>query len=117
MLFGLRHDAVVGGDGKQNEVDAVSAGEHIFDKSLMSGHVDDARGSAIRQVEVGETQVDGDAALFFFFEPVGVLAREGFDQAGLAVIDMAGGADDVGHAKNFKLKIQNYQIILGRSLV
>ncbi len=117
MFFGLRHHAVVGGDGEQDEVNAMSAGEHILDEALVAGHVDDTHGSAVRQVEVGETQIDGDAALFFFFEPVGVLAGEGFDQAGFAVVDMAGGADDIGHAKNFKLKIQNYQIILGRSLV
>ncbi len=55
------------------------------------------------KIEVGKTQIDGDAALFFFLEPVGVLARQRFDQAGFPVIDMAGGADDVGHAKNFKL--------------
>ena len=97
MLFGLRHDAVVGGDGEEHEIDAVGAGEHVLDKALVAGHVDDARRSAVGQIEMGETEIDGDAALFFFFEPVGVVAGERFDQAGFAVVDMAGGADDVRH--------------------
>ena len=57
MLFGLRHNAVVGGDGKQHEIDAVRAGEHILDKALVAGHVDDARRSTVRQIEMGETAV------------------------------------------------------------
>ena len=100
MFFGLRHDAVVGGDGEQHEIDAVRAGEHVLDKSLVAGHVDDARRSTVGQIEMSKTEIDGDAALFFFLEPVGVGAGERFDQAGFTVIDVAGGADDVGHDEN-----------------
>ena len=105
MLFGLRHDAVVGGDGEQHEIDAVGAGEHVLDEALVAGHVDDARRSAVGQIEMGEAEIDGDAALFFFLEPVGVGAGERFDQAGFTVIDVAGGADDVRH--DDELKIEN----------
>src|ERR1051325_1495434 len=95
MLLGLRHDAVVRGDGEEYEVDAVRPGEHVADETLVSGDVDDSRLRAVGEVEMGEAQIDRYAALFFFLQPVGVLARQRLDQARLAVVDMAGGADDV----------------------
>ena len=48
VLLGLRHHAVVGGDGEQHEVDAVRAGEHVADEALVAGHVDDADARAVR---------------------------------------------------------------------
>src|SRR5213595_1778456 len=44
-----------------------------------------------RGVPAGEESPRRAAAFLFFFEPVGVRAGERFDQAGFAVIDMAGG--------------------------
>ena len=43
---------------------------------------------------MGEAEVDGDAAALLFFQAVGVDAGQRFDQRGLAVVDVAGGADD-----------------------
>ncbi len=94
MLLGLRHHAVVGGDGEEHEVDAVGAGEHVADEALVAGDVDDAGAGAVGEGEVGEAEIDRDAALLFFLEAVGVLAGQGFDERGFAVIDVAGGADD-----------------------
>ena len=94
MLLGLRHHAVVGCDGEQHEIDAVRAGEHVADEALVAGDVDDTGAGAVGQREVGEAEVDRNPALLFFFEAVGVLAGERLDERGLAVIDMAGGADD-----------------------
>ena len=55
---------------------------------------------------MGEPQVDGDAAALFFFQAVGVDAGERFDQGGLAVVDVAGGADDdVLHAACYSVKV------------
>jgi len=85
----------------------MGSGEHVLDKPLMAGDVDDAELRAVGQCEVREAQVDGDTALFFFLEPVGVLAGERFDQTGFTVIDMAGGADDVGLLEcSSKFKVQ-----------
>ena len=75
MFFGLGHDAVVGGHGEKDEIDAVGAGEHVFDEALVARHIDDARRSAVRQIEVGKSQIDRDAAFLLFLEPVGVLCR------------------------------------------
>ena len=47
-----------------------------------------------RDRQIGEAEIDGDAARFFLLQPVAIDAGQGFDQRGLAVIDMAGGADD-----------------------
>ena len=54
MLFGLRHDAVVGGDGEQHQVDAMGARQHVFDETLVARNIDDARRSPVRQIEMGE---------------------------------------------------------------
>ena len=40
-----------------------------------------------------KTQVDGDSPPLLLFEPVGVNSRQGFDQKGLAMIDMSTGTD------------------------
>ena len=48
---------------------------------------------------MGEAELDGDPALLLLLEPVGVDAGQRPDERGLAVVDVAGGADDqVAHA-------------------
>ena len=44
-------------------------------------------------LRVRETEVDRDAAFLLLGEPVGVDARQGFDQSGLAVVDVARGPE------------------------
>ena len=94
MFLALRHHAVVGRDREQHQVDAVRAGQHIADKTLVAGDVDHARASAVGKREVGEAQVDRNPAFLLFLEAVGVLAGERPDQRRFAVIDMARRADD-----------------------
>jgi len=94
MLLALRHHTVVGRDREEHEIDPVRAGQHVADKALMSGHIDHAGAAAVGQVEVGEAQIDRDAALFLFLQAIGVVPGERLDQRGLAVIDMTRGADD-----------------------
>src|SRR5690606_4864593 len=94
VLDGLRHDAVVGGDYEQGEVDAAYAGQHVAHESLMAGNVDEADQTRPRHVDVGETEVDRDAAAFLFRQPIGVDAGQRLHQQGFAVVDMACGSDD-----------------------
>ena len=54
------------------------------------------RTRAVRRRHVGEAEVDGDAAGLLLLQPVGVDAGQRPDQRGLAVVDVAGGADDHG---------------------
>ena len=63
-------------------------------KRSWPGHVHHARPDTARQIEVGEPELDRDAALLFLLEAVGVLAGERFDEARLPVIDVSGRADD-----------------------
>ena len=60
----------------------------------MAGDIDDAGDRAVGQSKGGKAEVDGDAPGLLLLEAVGVGAGEGLDQRGLAVVDVAGGADD-----------------------
>src|SRR5262245_22251590 len=97
VLFGLGHDAVIGGNGKKNQIDAVGAGEHIFDEPLVPRDIDNPRLRAVGKIEVGKSQINRNAALLFFLEPVRILSGQRFDQADVPVMDVASGAYDVGH--------------------
>ena len=77
----------------EREVDAAGAGEHVVHEPLVAGHVDEAD-HAVAGRHVGEAEVDGDAAGLLLLQPVGVDAGQRPHQAGLAVVDVAGGADD-----------------------
>ena len=80
------------------KVDAAAAGQHIFDEFLMAGHVYDAGLGTVVPVQMGKTQLNGDAPLFLLLEPVGINARQGLDQKGFTVVHVTGGADnDVFH--------------------
>ena len=94
MLHGLGHHAVVCGDDQHGKVNAAGTGEHIFDEFFMAGHIHDADLGAVGPVQMGKAQLNGDAPLFFFLQPVGVDAGEGLDQQGFAVVNVTGGADD-----------------------
>ena len=94
MLHRLGHEALVGGYHQHGKVNASRAGQHVFDKFFVARHVYDACLGAIVKIQVGKTQLDGNAPLLFLHQPVGVDAGEGFDQQGLAVVHMTGGADD-----------------------
>ncbi len=57
-------------------------------------YIDDPEAVPAGKIQVGKTKLNGDAALFFFLKPVGFYTGEGSDQTGLAMINMAGGAED-----------------------
>ena len=75
MLAGLRHDAIVGRDDQQDEIDTAGTGQHVVDEFLVAGHVDEPKHSAVRRRQIGEAEVDGDAARLFFLEAIGVDRR------------------------------------------
>ena len=93
VLARLRHHRLVGGHDEHHEVDAADAGEHVLDEALVAGHVDE-REVDVADRQVREAEIDRDAARLFFLQPVGIGAGQRLDQRGLAVIDVAGGADD-----------------------
>ena len=100
VLDGLRLDAFIGRDHEQDEIDAADPREHVAHEALVSGDIDEAETQVFAarrfQIEVRKSNVDGDAAALLFFETIGIDAGERFDQRGLAVVDVTGGADDDG---------------------
>jgi len=92
-LAGLGLDGFVRGDYQEDQVDSAAPASMLVTKPLVSGDVDKAEPYA-GFFQEGETKIDGDAAALFFFEAVGMRAGQGLNEGGLAVVDMAGGADD-----------------------
>src|SRR5262249_8808830 len=97
MLDGLRHHALVRGHDQEHSVEAVDAGQHVANEAGVAGNVDYADQATTRQGQVGEAEVDRHTAPLLLFETVGVDPRESLDQRRLAVVDVAGRADDVAH--------------------
>ncbi len=96
MLQGLGHHAVIGGHHQQGMVNAHGPCGHRVHKFFMAGHIDDAQHIAIGQRGVGVAQLDRDAARLFFLQAVRLHAGERAHQRGLAMVDVACGADDHG---------------------
>src|SRR5690606_12600492 len=94
VLAGLGHDALIGGDDEQDDVDAGGAREHVADEGFVARDVDDGELLPGREAQAGEAEVDGDATALLLDEAVGVDAGEGADERGLAVVDVAGRAED-----------------------
>ena len=89
VLPGLGHDRFVCGNHEEHHVDAPGPCHHMFHEPLMAGHVDDADEQIIAEAVVGEAELDRDAPLLLFFEPVAVDSGEGLDEGGFSVIDVA----------------------------
>ena len=102
VLLRLRHHAVIGGYLEDHQIDPMRSGQHVADEALVPGHIDDSRARRIRQREVREAEIDRDAALLLFLEPVGVLTGQRLDQSGLSVIDMTGCPDDRGRTDGLR---------------
>ncbi len=93
VLAGLRLDPLVGGDDEQHHADAAEPGEGVVQEPLVTWHVHEADLKVLDQ-QMGEADVDRDAAPLLFLPAIAVDAGQGLDEPGLAVVDVAGGADD-----------------------
>ena len=94
VLGGLRHRAFVGGHAEHRHVDAAGGGDHRAQEALVAGNVDHAGGADPGQIEVRVPGFQRDAAALLLGQPIGVDPGERLHQRRLAVIDVAGGADD-----------------------
>src|SRR5262249_28147118 len=97
VLDGLRHHAFIGGHHEQYGVQAVDARQHVADEAGMARDVDDADQAPAGQGQVGEAEVDGHAPPLLLIQAVGIDPGQSLDQRRLAMVDVAGGADDVAH--------------------
>ena len=94
VLPGLGHDPLVRGYHQQHQVHAADSGDHGPDETLVAGDVNDPEAQVPRQFQVGEAELDGNAARLLLLQAVRVDAGQRLHQRGLAVIDMPGGAEN-----------------------
>ena len=94
MLAGLRHDSLVGGHDQENEVDPGHPRHHVMDELFVARNIDDPDGGHAGQIQIGETELDGDAPFLLLFQPIRLDTGKHPDKTGLAVIHMTGGAED-----------------------
>jgi len=104
VLAGLDGDALVGGHDQEGGVDVAGPGGHGLDELLMARDVDKDDLLRVGEiVEEDEAEFDGHAPGLLFGQGVGVGPGQGLDQGALAVVDVAGRADDdvveVGHGQ------------------
>ena len=99
MLDRLRHDAVVGGDDQDRQVDARYAGDHVADELLVAGHIDDPRAEVPAEEARGEAEFDGEAALHLLLQAAGHAPGEHLDQARLAVVHVPRRAEHHDHLR------------------
>lgn len=88
LLAGLWHHPITQCRHQQYRIDSAGAGEHCVHETLVARHIDETK-----RIGSGISKVDGDAT-FFLCQPIGVDTGDRFRQCGLAVVSMAGGADD-----------------------
>ncbi len=96
MFARLRHHTVVGGDHQQRKVDAARAGRHRVHEFFVPRYIDQAKHIAVVEWRIGVAEFDRNATRLLFLEPVGIHASQRAHQGSLAMIDMAGRADDHG---------------------
>src|SRR5262245_8997636 len=106
MLLGLRHDAFVGRDHEQRNVDSGRTRQHVFDEALVSRDVDDARLKAAGEIDGCEAEIDRDPATLFLLPTVGVDSGQCLDEGSLAMVDVARGTDyEATHAPRSQMSI------------
>ncbi len=93
VLPGLRLHPFVGGDHQQHDPDAAQPGQRIVQEPLVARYVDEAD-LEVAFLEMGEADVDGDAAVLLLAPAVAVDTGKRLDERCLAVVDVAGSADD-----------------------
>ena len=94
VLASLRHDAIVGGDHEEHQVDSRGAGDHVLDQPFVPGDIDDTHPQTVLQRQGRKTQVDRQPPAFFFRKPVGIDAGQTLDHAAFSMVYMPGRTDD-----------------------
>jgi hypothetical protein len=88
VFSGLGHDALIASNNEKSSVDAADTSQHVFDKILVTWHINDTDSLTTWQGQPGEAQVDGHLAFFFFPETIWINPCQGVNQSRLAVIYM-----------------------------
>ena len=94
VLLRLRPPPLVGRDDEQHEGDRSDPGEHRADEPLVPRDVDEPELASRGERAPRVPELDRQTPALLLVETIGVHPGQPPDQAGLAVIDMAGGRDD-----------------------
>ena len=94
MLVCLRLGTLVAGHDEQREINSARAGHHVANEPLVPRNVDERQACQVRVSFIRKPEIDGDSSRLLFFQPIRVYAGQRFDERRLAVVDMAGRADD-----------------------
>ena len=73
MLARLGHDALVGGDDEQGQVNAADSGQHVFDEVAVAGYVHNPDFLLVQR-QPGEAEVNSHLARLLLGQAVGVNA-------------------------------------------
>jgi hypothetical protein len=92
VLARLRLHALVGGHHQKRRVETAEPGERVVQEPFVTGDVDEGD-PGVAVIEVREAEIDGDPARLLLGPAIAVDAGERPNQAGLAVVDVAGRAD------------------------
>ena len=76
MFFCLWHYTIVSCNHQQGEINGSYPGQHVIDEPDVAGHIDKAKTATGFCIRVGEAQVNRQATLLLFLQPVGVNARK-----------------------------------------
>ena len=90
----LWHDSFIRCNYQKYQVHSDNSGNHIVDKFLMSGYIDDPRAVSARQIKIGKPQIDRNSSALFFFPAVCISSGQCFDQCRLTMINMSGRSDN-----------------------
>jgi hypothetical protein len=95
VLLGLRLPSLDRVHDEEAGIDGADAGEHVLEEPDVTGDVDEPELSPAGERRPCEPQVDRQPARLLLGQAVRVDARQCPDERRLAVIDVAGGGDDV----------------------
>src|ERR1700730_6701532 len=93
MFSRLRLYGFLGGNHQQHQIDASSTSQHVAHKSFMSWHINESKPDPC-VFQKSKTQINSDAAAFFFGKPIRIRPSESFHQRRFTVVYMACRADD-----------------------
>ena len=93
MFARLRLDGLVSGNRQKHQIDSRRAGQHVAHEFFVAGYIHKTKAHS-RFIQKCETQIDRDAAAFFFFQTVGICAGQCLHEGRLAVINMSGSPDN-----------------------
>ena len=98
VLDRLRARPVVGGHDEHRGIDLAGADEHVADQPVVAGDVDEVELGAVGQRQMRVADIDRHPAPLLLGQPVRIDPGQRPEQRRLAVVDVAGGPDDDGHA-------------------